>query len=151
MTILLWGRKGGRLWKLRVGECNFRALVWHGWKRRLYWLSARVVQSLEASWSYVWKTEDDQRVWNRRLGGEASVMPFCQCLSRDFGYQALSRFFPASEKSWEGPGDEATLRQFMGYWLYWTLYWEVLNPYPSNLYSNHPCRSLKFRIATWQG
>ena len=29
-------------------------------------------------------------------------------MSRDFGSQALSRFFPASEKSWEGPGDEAT-------------------------------------------
>ena len=33
------------------------------------------------------------------LYGEASATPFCQRLSRDVRYQALSRFFPASEKS----------------------------------------------------
>ena len=33
------------------------------------------------------------------LCGEASAIPFCQRLSHDFSYQALSRFFPASEKS----------------------------------------------------
>ena len=32
------------------------------------------------------------------LCSEASAMPFCQRLSRDFRYQAHSRFFPASEK-----------------------------------------------------
>ena len=41
------------------------------------------------------------------LCGKASAMPFCQHLSCDFRSQALSRFFPASEKGWEGPGDEA--------------------------------------------
>ena len=33
------------------------------------------------------------------LCGKDSATPFCQRLSRDFRYQALSRFFPASEKS----------------------------------------------------
>ena len=33
------------------------------------------------------------------LCGKASATPFCQHLSRDFRSQALSRFFPASEKS----------------------------------------------------
>ena len=33
------------------------------------------------------------------LCGRASATPFCQRLSRDFRYQALFRFFPASEKS----------------------------------------------------
>ena len=33
------------------------------------------------------------------LCGKASTTPFCQRLSRDFRYRALSRFFPASEKS----------------------------------------------------
>ena len=33
------------------------------------------------------------------LCGKASATPFCQRLSRDFRYQALSCFFPASEKS----------------------------------------------------
>ena len=33
------------------------------------------------------------------LCGEASATPFCQRLSRDFRYQAPSRFFPSSEKS----------------------------------------------------
>ena len=46
------------------------------------------------------------------LCGEASATPFCQCLSRDFRYQALSRLFPASE---EGPGDEASLKPLSGH------------------------------------
>ena len=33
------------------------------------------------------------------LCGKASATPFCRHLSRDFRSQALSRFFPASEKS----------------------------------------------------
>ena len=33
------------------------------------------------------------------LCSEASAVPFCQRLSRDFRYQALSCFYPASEKS----------------------------------------------------
>ena len=33
------------------------------------------------------------------LCGKASAMPICQYLSHDFRSQALSRFFPASEKS----------------------------------------------------
>ena len=36
------------------------------------------------------------------LCGEASATPFCQHLSRDFRYQAPSRFFPASEKKLRG-------------------------------------------------
>ena len=43
--------------------------------------------------------------------GEASATPFYQCLSRDFRYQALSRFFPANDKGFEGPGDK--VRQTM--------------------------------------
>ena len=49
-----------------------------------------------------------QRGLKSTLSRRAFAAPFCQRLSRDFGYQALSRFFPASEKSWEGPGDEAS-------------------------------------------
>ena len=38
------------------------------------------------------------------LCGKASATPFCQHLSRDFRSQALSRFFPASEKAERGLG-----------------------------------------------
>ncbi len=38
------------------------------------------------------------------LCSKASTTPFCQHLSRDFRSQALSRFFPASEKAERGLG-----------------------------------------------
>ena len=38
------------------------------------------------------------------LCSKASATPFCQCLSREFRYQALSHFFPASEKAERGLG-----------------------------------------------
>ena len=43
------------------------------------------------------------------LCGKASATPFCQHLSRDFRSQALSRFFPASEKTESGLGTRLRL------------------------------------------
>ena len=97
-------RKGGGSWKLCVGKFNFQALLFDTGEKESYWQSARVVQSLEASRSYIWNTEDDKWVWNWRLGGEASMIPFCQRLSCDFGYQAFSRFFLQVKKAERGLG-----------------------------------------------
>ena len=49
-------RVGWWIMKITCGRVQFLStLVWLGWKRRLYWLSVMIVQSSEASQSYIWK------------------------------------------------------------------------------------------------
>ena len=85
--------------KLHMDECDFRALWFNTGEKEATLTISEGSTILRGPAELRLIDQRRQTGLKSTLCGKASTTPFCQHLSRDFRSQALSHFFPASEKN----------------------------------------------------